>query len=54
MANFGIERVYQEFEPATRWTSEPDAEVLVADLPGLFSSSRSCLFVFLFFLRKGS
>ncbi|EOA22077.1 hypothetical protein CARUB_v10002617mg [Capsella rubella] len=34
MANFGIERVYQEFEPATRWTSEPDAEVLVADLPG--------------------
>ncbi|XP_010454414.1 PREDICTED: inactive protein RESTRICTED TEV MOVEMENT 2-like isoform X3 [Camelina sativa] len=34
MANFGIERVYQEFEPVTRWTSEPDAEVLVADLPG--------------------
>ncbi|CAF2120638.1 inactive protein RESTRICTED TEV MOVEMENT 2 [Brassica rapa] len=34
MANFGTERVYQEFEPATRWTSEPDAEILVADLPG--------------------
>ncbi|ESQ42122.1 hypothetical protein EUTSA_v10014544mg [Eutrema salsugineum] len=34
MANFGTERVYQQFEPATRWTSEPDAEVLVADLPG--------------------
>ncbi|CAA7061185.1 unnamed protein product [Microthlaspi erraticum] len=34
MANFGMDRVYQEFEPATRWTSEPDAEVLVADLPG--------------------
>ncbi|KFK26313.1 hypothetical protein AALP_AA8G231400 [Arabis alpina] len=34
MANFGTERVYQNFEPATRWTSEPDAEVLVADLPG--------------------
>ncbi|KAF8059342.1 hypothetical protein N665_1230s0008 [Sinapis alba] len=34
MANFGPERVYQEFEPATRWTSEPDAEILVADLPG--------------------
>ncbi|KAJ0261289.1 HSP20-like chaperones superfamily protein [Hirschfeldia incana] len=34
MANFGAERVYQEFEPATRWTTEPDAEVLVADLPG--------------------
>ncbi|VVB16925.1 unnamed protein product [Arabis nemorensis] len=34
MTNFGTERVYQNFEPATRWTSEPDAEVLVADLPG--------------------
>ncbi|CAN8300902.1 unnamed protein product [Cochlearia groenlandica] len=34
MANFGTERAYQDFEPATRWTSEPDAEVLVADLPG--------------------
>ncbi|CDY16583.1 BnaC09g36900D [Brassica napus] len=27
-------RIYQEFEPATRWTSEPDAEILVVDLPG--------------------
>lgn len=27
-------RSYQEFEPATRWTSEPDAEILVVDLPG--------------------
>ncbi|CAH8390813.1 unnamed protein product [Eruca vesicaria subsp. sativa] len=34
MANFGAERVYQEFEPATRWISEPDVEILVADLPG--------------------
>ncbi|KAF8113385.1 hypothetical protein N665_0050s0043 [Sinapis alba] len=27
-------RIYQEFEPATRWTAEPDAEILVVDLPG--------------------
>ncbi|CAG7910754.1 inactive protein RESTRICTED TEV MOVEMENT 2 [Brassica rapa] len=27
-------RIYQEFEPATRWTFEPDAEILVVDLPG--------------------
>ncbi|CAH8383273.1 unnamed protein product [Eruca vesicaria subsp. sativa] len=27
-------RIYQEFEPAARWTSEPDAEILVVDLPG--------------------
>ncbi|KAL1189056.1 Inactive protein RESTRICTED TEV MOVEMENT 2 [Cardamine amara subsp. amara] len=34
MANIGTDRVYQDFELATRWTSEPDAEILVADLPG--------------------
>ncbi|CAN8244242.1 unnamed protein product [Cochlearia groenlandica] len=34
MANFGADRVYQNFEPATRWTSEPDTEILVVDLPG--------------------
>lgn len=34
MANIGMEKVYQEFDPVTRWTSEPDAEILVVDLPG--------------------
>ena len=44
-------RIYQEFEPATRWTFEPDAEILVVDLPGSLSSSsssQSCLFMFHF------
>ena len=46
MANIGMEKFYQEFDPVTRWTSEPDAEILVVDLPGLFSSSsQSCLVV---------
>ena len=49
MANIGMEKVYQEFDPVTRWTSEPDAEILVVDLPGsLSSSSQSCLFMFHF------
>ncbi|CAN6848902.1 unnamed protein product [Brassica oleracea] len=34
MANIGMQKVYQEFDPVTRWTSEPDAEILVVDLPG--------------------
>ena len=37
MANIGMQKVYQEFDPVTRWTSEPDAEILVVDLPGSFS-----------------
>ncbi|KAF8087876.1 hypothetical protein N665_0564s0011 [Sinapis alba] len=29
-----MEKVYQEFEPVTTWTSDPDAEILIVDLPG--------------------
>ncbi|XP_010535767.1 PREDICTED: 23.2 kDa heat shock protein [Tarenaya hassleriana] len=34
MSNLRTDRIYQDFDPITGWTSEPGVEILVVHLPG--------------------